>query len=175
MPPASSSKIPELLELNDATACDHVRFAISRLPQTARDWHGRGIVICAGGSRYFPCAWVCINMLRRQGCELPIELWHLNAAEINSAMRELVEPLGVTCVNAQEVRKIHPVRTLNGWELKAFALLNSPFQEVLLLDADNVPAGRPGLFFSKPGNSRKRGRSSGRISAGLRRRGASGA
>jgi hypothetical protein len=145
--PAASHEISELLELNDATACDHVRFAISRLPQTARDWRGRGIVICAGGSRYFPCAWVCINMLRRQGCELPIQLWHLNAGEMNSAMRELIEPLGVSCIDAQEVREIYPVRTLGGWELKAFALLNSPFQEVLLLDADNVPVVDPVFLF----------------------------
>jgi hypothetical protein len=147
MTAASSSQMPEPLELNDTTACDHLRMAISRLPQRARRWRGRGIVICAGGSRYFPCAWVCINMLRRQGCELPIQLWHLHAGEMNSAMRGLVEPLGVSCINAQKVRKIHPVRTLNGWELKAFALLNCPFQEVLLLDADNVPVVDPEFLF----------------------------
>jgi hypothetical protein len=27
----------------------------------------REIVICAGGVRYLPCAWVWINMLRKQG------------------------------------------------------------------------------------------------------------
>jgi hypothetical protein len=30
-------------------------------------------------------------------------------------------------------RKKRPVRALNGWELKAFALLHCPFQEVLFL------------------------------------------
>ena len=80
----------------------------------------------------------------------------------------------MSCVNAQEVRKIHPVRTLNGWELKPFALLNSPFQEVLLLDADNVPVVDPAFLFETL-SSPKRGLSSGRISTALRRRGASGA
>ena len=147
MSPASLTEVPELLELNETTAFDRVQLAISQLPETARDWRGRGIVICAGGSRYFPCAWVCINMLRRQGCDLPVQVWHLDASEMNSAMRDLIEPLGATCVNAQEVRKIYPVRTLHGWELKAFALLNCPFQEVLLLDADNVPVTDPEFLF----------------------------
>jgi hypothetical protein len=80
MPAASSGEKPERPELNDATGCHHVRSAVSRLPQTARNWRGRGMVICADGSRYFPCAWVCFHMLRRQGCELPIQL---HAAEMN--------------------------------------------------------------------------------------------
>jgi hypothetical protein len=133
--------------LNDTTASEHVRLAISQLPQTAGDWQDRGIVICAGGVRYFLCAWVCVNMLRKQGCELPIQLWHLNSAEINDTMRSLLEPLGVTCINAQEVRKLHPARILNGWEIKTFALLHSPFREVLLLDADNVPVVDPTFLF----------------------------
>jgi len=136
-----------LPELNDTTASDHVRSAILQLPQTARDWQGRGIVICGGGMRYFLCAWVCINMLRKQGCHLPVELWHLNDAEMNDTMRTLVEPLGVTCINAQEVRKLYPARILNGWEIKAFALLHSAFREVLLLDADNVPVVDPTFLF----------------------------
>ena len=139
--------MPVLPALNDSTASDRLRSAISHLPRTARDWQGRGIVICGGGVRYFLCAWVCVNMLRKQGCRLPIELWYLNAAEMKDTMRKLIEPLGVTCINAQEVRKLYPVRILNGWEIKAFALLHSAFQEVLLLDADNVPVVDPTFLF----------------------------
>ena len=147
MSPAPPTRIPVVPELNDTTASDHVRSAISQLPRTARDWQGRGIVICAGGVRYFLCAWVCINMLRKQGCHLPVELWHLNDAEVNDTMRTMVEALGVTCINAQEVRKLYPARILNGWEIKAFALLHSAFREVLLLDADNVPVVDPTFLF----------------------------
>jgi hypothetical protein len=147
MSSASSTRIPVLSELNDTTAPDHVRAAVSQLPETARDWQGRGIVICAGGVRYFLCAWVCINMLRKQGCTLPVELWYLNDAEMNDAMRTLIEALGVTCINAEEVRKLYPSRILNGWEIKAFALLHTGFREVLLLDADNVPIVDPAFLF----------------------------
>ena len=105
--------------------------------------NGRGIVICGGGSRYFPCAWVCIHMLRHLGCTLPIELWHLGPAEMNATLRPLIEPLGVTCVDALEVRKTHPCRILNGWELKPYSIIYSRFDDVLFLDADNVPVVDP--------------------------------
>lgn len=108
---------------------------------------GRGVVICGGGAKYFPCAYVCINMLRHAGCRLPVELWHLGPLEMNGTMRELVAPLGVTCVDGHEIHKEHPVRRLSGWELKPYSILHSRFEEVLFLDADNVPLIDPEVFF----------------------------
>ena len=63
---------------------------VKRLRRPSRCWQGRGIVICGGGLRYFPSAWVCINMLRRLGCGLPIQLWHLGSAEVDSRMSAFV-------------------------------------------------------------------------------------
>ena len=40
-------------------------------------------MICGGGLRYFPCAWVCINMLRHVGCRLPIEFWYQGNEEMD--------------------------------------------------------------------------------------------
>ena len=111
---------------------------------------GRGIVICGGGLRYFTCAWVCINMLRKLGCALPVQLWHLGAKEMTDEMRLLLKPLGVECVDGLEVRKRHPARILNGWEIKPYAIIHSPFQEVLSLDADNVPVVNPEFLFDTP-------------------------
>ena len=74
-------------------------------------------------------------MLRELGCRLPIQIWHLGSAELDQTMAALVRPFGVECVDALEVRRQHPVRTLNGWELKPYAILHCPFREVLLLDA----------------------------------------
>jgi hypothetical protein len=107
---------------------------------------GRGIVICGGGIRYFTNAYVCIRMLRKLGCALPVELWHLDG-EITDTMRDIVAPLGVLCVNASRVRERWPARILNGWELKPYAIIHSQFREVLLLDADNVPVNDPEYLF----------------------------
>ncbi|HWQ92775.1 MAG TPA: glycosyltransferase family 9 protein [Clostridia bacterium] len=138
----------EPLNLHSAgPACD--RFAGS-LPAYPGGFEGRGIVICGGGVRYFTCAWVGINMLRRLGCRLPIQLWFLGDSEVNALMRELVRPLGVECIDAFQMRKRHHARTLNGWELKAYALLHSRFEQVLLLDADNVPVVDPSFLFEEP-------------------------
>jgi ADP-heptose:LPS heptosyltransferase len=126
-------------------ACE--KFVRTIPPFPAEQFKGRGIVICGGGVNYFTSAWVCINLLRRFGCRLPVQLWHLGKNEITPAMRKLVEPLGVECVDAFTVRKKFPARRLGGWELKPFAILHSPFREVLLLDADNAPVTNPEFLF----------------------------
>ncbi|HEX4646867.1 MAG TPA: glycosyltransferase family 9 protein, partial [Verrucomicrobiae bacterium] len=128
-------------------ACER---AVQAIPAYPDRYQGRGIVICGGGTRYFTNAWVCINMLRRLGCRLPIQLWHLGAKELDGRMRGLVEGMDVECVDACRMRRRFPVRRLNGWELKPYAILHSRFREVLLLDADNVPVLNPGYLFDTP-------------------------
>ncbi len=113
-------------------------------------FQSRGIVLCAGGDRYFPCAWVCIRMLRHLGCQLPIELWHRGPTELNAEMDALVAPWGVRCVDAYAMARAQPVRRLDGWELKPYAIMQSSFAEVLYLDADNVPVRDPTFLFETP-------------------------
>jgi hypothetical protein len=120
---------------------------VKNIPAAPFEFSGRGIVICGGGVRYFTNAWVCINMLRQVGCRLPIELWHLGERELDATMRELVEPLGVKCVDACEMAKRFPVRRLGGWQSKPYAMLHSKFREVLFLDADNVAVVNPEFLF----------------------------
>ena len=103
--------------------------AIQKIPPRPEHFCDRGIVICGGGVRYFTCAWVAIQRLRRLGCTLPIQLWHLGPGELDATIAALLASLGVTCIDALEVRKEHPARILNGWELKSYAILHSTFQE----------------------------------------------
>jgi ADP-heptose:LPS heptosyltransferase len=136
------------LNLHEAgLACD--RF-IRTIPAYPDRYQGRGIVICGGGVRYFTSAWVCINLLRHLGCQLPIQLWYLGRKEMDERMKSIVVPLGVKCVDAFTVRKRFPARILHGWELKPYAILHSCFQEVLFLDADNVPVVNPEFLFETP-------------------------
>lgn len=111
-------------------------------------FQGRGVVICAGGPRMLACAWVCVCMLRRKlGCDLPIQLWHLGSEELPPEPASAFAELGVEAVDALEVRREHPARMLGGWELKPYALVHSPFREVLVLDADNVAVLDPAFLF----------------------------
>lgn len=113
-------------------------------------FESRGIVICGGGWKYFPAAYVAIRALRHLGCELPIELWHLGPAEMTREMREIVSAFNVETVDGHEIAKEYPVRCLRGWELKCYALIHSRFKEVILLDSDNVPIRDPEFLFDTP-------------------------
>ncbi len=145
---AQSDYDQQRLSLHNAgMACE--RF-IQTIPPYPGGFQARGIVICGGGVRYFTGAWVCIQMLRRLGCGLPIELWFLGRREMDGRMKDLVASLGVDCVDAQRLRRKFPARILNGWELKPYAILHSRFREVLLLDADNVPVVNPEFLFDVP-------------------------
>ena len=128
-------------------ACD--RFVSTELPRThISQWIGRGIVMCAGGIRQFVNAWSAINVLRDVGCRLPIEVWYLGQEELSKAQRKLLEPKGVRCIDAQQVRTKYPVRRLGGWELKPYSILNSSFREVLFMDSDNVVVRDPEYLFA---------------------------
>jgi hypothetical protein len=136
------------LNLENALAASE-EFLLRAAPY-ANEFAGRGVILCGGGLRYFPSVWVCVQMLRRFGCSLPVQLWHLGTREVDQPMCELLRPLGVECVDALPIRDRYPARILNGWELKPFAILHCPFKEVLLLDADNVPVVNPEYLFETP-------------------------
>ena len=128
-------------------------FIINELftPYPSRQFAGRGIVIPAGG-RLLIGAYVGVRLLRRFGCDLPIELWHLGPQEVAGPWRGLLEPLGVIFVDGHAVdqRQPRPHPNLYGWELKMFAIQHSRFAEVLLLDADNTVCYDPSISFDWP-------------------------
>jgi FkbM family methyltransferase len=134
-------------EINESNARQSMDTCVQSLPASnTLAGNGRGVVICGGG-KYFVSAYVCIRMLRANGCSTPIELWHLGPSEKNETMTSLTADLGVTWVDAHEVRKSHPSMILNGWELKPYAIIHSRFREVIALDADNVPLIDPSKLF----------------------------
>ncbi|GIW90589.1 MAG: hypothetical protein KatS3mg109_1021 [Pirellulaceae bacterium] len=110
----------------------------------------RGIVIAGGGLKYFPGVWVCVNLIRHFGCELPIQLWYLGDGECDPYMKRLLKPFGVECVDARKLEKEYPCRILCGWELKPYSALYSPFEQVLFLDADNGPVRDVTYLFDTP-------------------------
>jgi Mannosyltransferase putative len=131
-----------------AGLAERLRAAASAQPPDIGTSAGRGIVICAGGTRLFTCAWLLVAMLRRTfHCRLPIEVWHIGPAEMGPPMRALLEAFEVNVIDALKVALRHPVETLGGWQLKTYALMHSDFREILLLDADNMPAKDPTFLF----------------------------
>lgn len=123
------------------------RDAPSRMPEGR--FEGRGIVICAGGERYFTCAWVLISILRHtHKCTLPIQVWHLGRQEMSEEMAHLLAEEGIEVVDAETIAARYPARLAGGWPIKPYAIAHSRFQEVLYLDADTVPLVDPQAAFA---------------------------
>ena len=133
--------------LTEETACRELERAVGSLPAYSGGFDGRGVVIVGGGAKYFPCAWVCINILREHGCRLPIELWHLGPEEVTPQLADLLRPLHVECVNALGIASQRDITKLGGWQLKPFSICHSRFREIIFLDADNFPLVDPAFLF----------------------------
>lgn len=104
---------------------------------------GCGIVITAGGLKYFTTAYVLINTLRNLGCTLPIEVWY-HGDELSNSMCKLLRKLNVKCCNTQRFFN----REVHGFLMKPLAILYSNFKEVLYLDADNNCVRDPTYLFN---------------------------
>lgn len=112
----------------------------------------RGIVICGGG-KFFTSLYVTCRVIRHVGCQLPIQVWHLDG-ERDAQMTAMTDKIGgIEWVDAQAAWRDRPemrLRPMNGfdhgWMLKPFAAAFSPFAEVISLDADCYPARDPELL-----------------------------
>jgi len=108
-------------------------------------FNGRGIVIPAGRG-YFIGGYCLIRLLRDLGCNLPIELWHLDG-EIYDWHKPFIEELNITLKNADGINKTINSKKVAGYCIKPFSILHSDFEEVLYMDADIVPAINPETLF----------------------------
>lgn len=114
---------------------------------------GRGIIIAAGGRTHFTCAYVAVRTIRERGSKLPIEIWYLGAPELDTRMKELLREAGgdnLFFVDALKVHQNQPARILSGWELKAYSCMMSNLEEILYLDADNIPFVNVDSLFDLP-------------------------
>lgn len=138
---------------NDVEAYSFRRASDTYIKQIAsyplKQFQGEGILICAG-QLHLPSTWVCIRMLRKLGCSLPIEVWHLGRDETDEQIERLLKVLHVKCIDVSKLIEKRPTRKLGGWLLKAYAIIYSKFQEVLLLEADNLPVVNPQFLFETP-------------------------
>jgi len=110
--------------------------------------NSKGIVTSAGGA-YFPVLLVSLRMLRRTGSTLSVEVFLKNKEEYEDlACESLFKELGAKCVVLSDlVGELGLKFELEHYQLKAYAMLFSSFEEILFLDADNFPVRKPEELF----------------------------
>lgn len=112
-------------------------------------YRGNGVAIVAGG-RFMPIATNSLRMLRRTGCTLPVEIFLANKEEYEPQLCEDVFPsLGAECKVLPDVLGKAALRNfpLKGYQFKVLSALASSFENVLLLDADNIAIKDPTTVF----------------------------
>ena len=103
-----------------------------------RSYNGKGI-ITASSKKFMFQTLVSLNMLRDQGCDLPIELFYADDEELDEADKVCLElTLNVTCINIQTIQEFKDYNARN-FSIKAIALYLSSFDETLWMDADIIP------------------------------------
>lgn len=150
-------KIPQrdVEKMRDA----HARF-VARIPELAPklpyERGTQGIVVAASGA-LLPVFLVSLKMLRRTGSILPVEVFMESKKQYEKEICEIVlPPMNATCMILSEVLEAVPEKLqMSRYQLKALALAFSSFDDVLLLDADNLPVEQPeSLLNAEPFSSK---------------------
>lgn len=136
----------------------HARF-VSRIPELAPKLAyakgTQGIVVAASGA-LLPVFLVSLKMLRRTGSILPVEVFMEMEKQYEKEICEIVlPPMNATCMILSDVLEAVPEKLeMFRYQLKSLALALSSFEDVLLLDADNIPIEQPEhLLNSEPFSS----------------------
>ena len=122
--------------------------------QTEPEPASRAILIPAGGrcmiydknapQFYFWGAYAAAWVLRSYGCTLPIQFWFLPGEMEEVEFCELhARRVAATC----HVVDTSGMRCVHGWQIKINAILQSKYQQVIHLDADNIVTRDPSYLF----------------------------
>ncbi len=131
----------------EASRDSHVEILRSIPPYPRNVFSGRGIVMLAGG-RYSSFATTGLGMLREIGSKLPIEVWVKDHTEEKEGWCDEIKKEGMACRRISDYMDVSSNK--HGYQLKISSILFSSFEEVLFLDADNVPVRNPdGIFEAK--------------------------
>lgn len=110
----------------------------------------KGIVISTGHKRFRFACHLIANLRQVLGSTLPIQIAYAGNSDLPTENRKYLESLGPD-ITTFDITAIFDDSTLqlaeNGWATKAFALLGSTFEQVMLLDADTIFLQKPEVIF----------------------------
>ncbi|CDZ97044.1 Alpha-mannosyltransferase [Phaffia rhodozyma] len=149
--------------LNRSTIHEHRMRLINRLYDldqkgaTQNYGSGRGIVLSAGNADTLERVLYILRMLRHvYHSKLPVQIYHFPSEKppADSKLVQEARELGAELVEAKGSVKDEKRR--KNYHLKALAIVQCPWREVLYLDSDNVPTRDPEYMFDSPPYKRLR-------------------
>ncbi|KAL8948470.1 MAG: hypothetical protein Q9222_005346 [Ikaeria aurantiellina] len=145
-PPLEDIKNHTHISTEDAQASrqSHINVTKKLLPYPNHLFSGQGIVVLAGG-RYTGYATTGLGMLREVGSLLPVEVWFKDEAEESREWCTELANEGVACRRLSDYMNTELLE--HGYQLKISSILFSSFEQILFLDADNVPVQNPDRVF----------------------------
>ena len=135
---------PEVLLIRHA----HERFVTSiNAPESPRMVYQpgtRGIVTTAGGS-FITVTLVTLRMLRRSGCQLPVEIFVATTQDLNSHLCQKMFPrLNAKCIDLSHlVDGDADILGENRYFNKFLAMMFSSYEDIMFLDSDNLAVRDP--------------------------------
>lgn len=132
-------------------------YVLQKLPEHAPDglYSGDGIVY-VGGGKFNWLTLLSIRALRSEGCQLPIEVLIPTLEEYELELCSRIFPaMNARCIYLPTLLQGDSLSAtklaFKGYQYKSLAILLSSFDNVLLLDSDNVAAYAPDhLFHNEP-------------------------
>ncbi|EQC41517.1 hypothetical protein SDRG_01482 [Saprolegnia diclina VS20] len=123
----------------------HSPMATSLTLPTAQQHPPTNAILMIVYDKVLPSAYAAIRVLRDHGCEIPIEMWY-RPDEMSAdvpLIHELTRDYNV------HMREIFDKRAV-GFHTKPHAVYYSAYDNILLLDADNIPVRDPSYLFEDP-------------------------
>ena len=127
-----------------ASRTSHAEVVQSLPPYPDSLYLGRGIVMLAGG-QYSAFAATGLGMLREIGSRLPVEVWMKDERDEKAGWCNEIMQEGMVCRLLSDYMDVSSLE--HGYQLKINSILFSSFEQILFLDADNVPVRNPDPIF----------------------------
>ncbi|KAF9691184.1 hypothetical protein EKO04_010738 [Ascochyta lentis] len=151
-PPERLLNFTEKHEVALLTAHYRMRTSAQQLADGLVFSKGEQGIVTTTNAKEMPISLVSLRMLRRTGCQLPVEVFLEDWTEYDPVICEAVLPsLNAACVILSKIHDVSPNdQEPASHQLKILAILFSSFQHVLFLESDAFPAQDPTILFSAP-------------------------
>lgn len=110
----------------------------------------KGLVITAGNKDTHERAITSLKMLRSMNFTWPAEIFQYRDEHLSSELNQTYASLNATVRYVQGVSKDLMSDDQHNYQIKAHAIRDSSFREVLYMDSDNIPIRNPDFLFDDP-------------------------